>query len=183
MDSSELTSYIRMCASHNKNSSIKIDEDSNLFSLALNLIINKSSKSLKLIIIFQQNVSRHPLLELLNEPVVIKNTLDFLALKGSDMHIFTNEQKKVRSSTFYKNLSKMENGLKLRAIPKKYNKKLSENMVDIVIGDKNYVLIGTNRNGQSNYFVNFGDENGHVKLTNLFEKLASQLSAGDVDND
>lgn len=182
MDITELTSYIRKCANKNLNSPVKIDDNFELFTLAFNLVINKSRKEIKVLINFREDQSKHPMLKVLNQKVVIDNVIDFLKIDGAKMFIFTNEQKKIRESVFFKGTSEYGSALRLKGIPAIIYKKGIKKYLDIIIGDSNSVIIGTCQEIEPSYLVNFGDESAYLTLNSFFGKLEKAIKLSEANN-
>ncbi|QYK07846.1 hypothetical protein [Shewanella mangrovisoli] len=176
MDDLELDLYIRKCASKNINSPVNISESSELFLLALNLLINKSKNNIRMIINFHKGQASQTIFDSLNEDVVINNVVDFLKMKNSKIHILTNEQKRVRDSVFFKKTSEFSSQIKLRAIPPKIYEEISNKGLDLLIADENSVIVGACYY-QPNYYVNFGDESAYEKLNSYFNRLKTAVDA------
>lgn len=182
MNNEELTSYIRKCASNNIDSPIKLDEPT-FFQLSLNLLVNKCSKEISVLIHFDPSGKKNPLFEILLSKISQKIFIEFLSISDVKLNIYTNEQRKVRDSNFFETIKFFKNSVNLRSIPKKvYDEKII-NKFDIIIGDHKYLVIGSNENDESNYFVNFGDVKGVNRLNNYFLAMSNEINASGEKND
>lgn len=173
MSENEIFNFIAKCSTEERDAPIKISDNQTLKS-SLNAMINKSHKQIDIFIRFIGD-AKNPVFEMLKDATILKNLKEFLSLENTKLRIVSNEQKKIRKSDFYREISSFS-GVSLRALSAYIvNEKTSEEVLDsFVLCDPKSLIIGTfdySEGGRPSY-ANFGDSRFYSLLLGLFSNLS-----------